>query len=122
MAVPLASSASASRSLRMICSGEWRIRFIESPPALVGENDSHIGWTSPGGAGQATHAILEILPEVDSQPSARLLQARERVPRTSSRLTAGAAADLPLLHVVPDVPLAQVVVQRHPRPLQHPQL
>src|SRR6187401_1834980 len=52
MGVPLASSASASRSLRMICSGEWRMRFIGSPPALKGENDSHIGWTSPGGAGQ----------------------------------------------------------------------
>src|SRR3954471_1703746 len=52
MAVPLASSASASRSLRMICSGEWRIRFIESPPALTGENDSHIGWTRLRGAGQ----------------------------------------------------------------------
>src|SRR3954451_3088244 len=51
MAVPLASSASASRSLRMICSGEWRMRFIGSPPALAGENDSHIGWTSLGGAG-----------------------------------------------------------------------
>src|SRR3954468_14356191 len=51
MAVPLASSASASRSLRMICSGEWRIRFIGSPPALSGENDSHIGWTSLRGAG-----------------------------------------------------------------------
>ncbi len=35
----------------MICSGEWRIRFIESPPALVGENDSHTRWTSLGGAG-----------------------------------------------------------------------
>src|ERR1044072_7594479 len=52
MATPLASSASASRSLRMICSGEWRIRFIESPPALSGENDSHIGCANPWGAGQ----------------------------------------------------------------------
>src|SRR3954453_13370432 len=50
-ATPLANSASASRSLRMICSGEWRMRFIESPPALVGKNDSHIGWISLRGAG-----------------------------------------------------------------------
>jgi thymidylate synthase len=28
------------------------MRFIESPPALVGENDSHTRWTSPAGAGQ----------------------------------------------------------------------
>src|SRR3954447_8080661 len=56
-AVPLASSASASRSLRMICSGEWRMRFIGSPPALSGENDSHIGWTSLWGAGQPPGAL-----------------------------------------------------------------
>ena len=70
---------------------------------------------------QAAHPILKILPEVDSQPPARLLQARKRVPCTSPQLTAGAAADLPLLHVIPDVPLAQVVVQWHLRPLQHQQ-
>src|SRR6185437_12560553 len=52
MAVPLASSASASRSLRMICSGEWRMRFMVSPSDLKGENDSHTRWTSPAGAGQ----------------------------------------------------------------------
>src|SRR6185312_6426751 len=51
MAVPLASSASASRSLRMICSGEWRMRFMVSPSDLKGENDSHTRWTSPAGAG-----------------------------------------------------------------------
>src|SRR3954465_10322834 len=56
MAVPLANSASASRSLRMICSGEWRMRFIGSPPALSGENDSHIGWASLRGAGQVGQA------------------------------------------------------------------
>src|SRR3954468_7356477 len=71
----------------------------------------------------AAHAILKILPEVDSQPSARLLQARKGVPCTPTQLTAGAAADLPLLHIVPDVALAQVVVQRHLRTLQdHQQL
>src|SRR6478672_8924763 len=68
MAVPLASSASASRSLRMICSGEWRMRFIGSPPALTGENDSHIGWISLRGAGHrltdhfADRLCLESLP------------------------------------------------------------
>src|SRR6185437_4708511 len=54
---------------------------------------------------QAAHPILKILPEIDPQPSARLLQARKGVPCTPTQLTAGAAADLPLLHVVPDVPL-----------------
>ena len=55
------------------------------------------GWNSPGRGllrlpadqirqprdfTQASYAILEILPEVDSQPPARLLQARKGVPRT----------------------------------------
>src|SRR4028118_2417645 len=62
MAPPSASSASASRSLRMICSGEWRMRFIESPPALKGENDSHIGWTSLRGAGHEEVAEFEYRP------------------------------------------------------------
>ena len=35
----------------MICSGECRMRFVESPPALVGENDSHTRWTGLRGAG-----------------------------------------------------------------------
>src|SRR3954447_20231010 len=60
---------------------------------------------------QAAHAILKILPEGPSQPPGRLLQTRKRGTRTSPQLSAGAAADLPLLHVIPDVPLAQVVVQ-----------
>src|SRR5215217_4018614 len=78
------------------------------------------GWGFPGGGllclladlirqprdlTQAAHAIVKILPEVDSQPPARLLQARKGVPRTPTQLTPRAAADLPLLHVVPDVPL-----------------
>ena len=70
---------------------------------------------------QAPHTVLKIGPEVHSQLPARLLQAGKRVPRLTARLAPRAAADLPLLHVVPDVPFAQVVVQRHLGPLQHPQ-
>src|SRR5208282_5711599 len=70
---------------------------------------------------QASYAILEILPEVDSQPSACLLQARKGVPRTPTRVTPRAAADLPFLGVVPDVPLAEVVVQRQLGALEHQQ-
>src|SRR6185437_10438736 len=83
MGVPLASSESASRSLRMICSGEWRMRFIESPPALRGENDSHIGWTSLRGAGHRLAA--ELRPHLDPQggddgvPGAVGLEAAEEV-------------------------------------------
>src|SRR5262249_49222699 len=33
---PAASIPSASRSLTMICSGRCRVRFIESPPGLLG--------------------------------------------------------------------------------------
>src|SRR3954471_24242225 len=60
-ATPLASSASASRSLRMICLGEWRMRFIESPPALSGENDSHTRWTSLGGAGHVDLRLGQVV-------------------------------------------------------------
>src|SRR3954454_13594956 len=90
------------------------------------------GWNSPGcglanlirqpwDLTQAAHTIVKILPEVDSQPSARLLQARKGVAGTPTQLTTGAAADPSLLHVVPDVALAQVVVQRLLRPLQDQQ-
>src|SRR5450759_4975937 len=48
---------------------------------------------------KTSNAILKIRPEVNAQSSARLLKARKGVPRTSPQLTAGAAADLPLLHV-----------------------
>src|SRR5450759_3593214 len=68
---------------------------------------------------QTSNAILKIRPEIDSQSPARLLQARKRVSRLTSQRAPSAPADLPLLHVVADVPLAQVVVQRHLWPLQH---
>src|SRR5215217_4294980 len=43
---PAASSASAWRSLRTICSGVWRF-FIESPPSIhLGRSDSHSSWIS----------------------------------------------------------------------------
>src|SRR5208337_2010745 len=66
------------------------------PRAAVGVRRRR-GWGSPGRGllylladqirqprdfTQASYAILEILPEVDSQPPARLLQARKGVPRT----------------------------------------
>src|SRR5215211_7624279 len=48
---PAASSASASRSLRTICSGVC-LFFIESPPfAHLGRLDSHSNWLSFWGAG-----------------------------------------------------------------------
>src|SRR4051794_21212419 len=71
-AVPLASSASASRSLRMICPGECRMRFIRSPPALTGENDSHIDWTSLRGAGHPLHQRLGIVEEILAEEPAQI--------------------------------------------------
>src|SRR6185312_3043947 len=68
MGLPEASSASASRSLRMICSGEWRMRFIGSPPALKGENDSHIGWTSLRGAGHQGNGVSVVVGGRESRP------------------------------------------------------
>ncbi len=69
----------------------------------------------------SSHAILEVRPEVDPQFPARLLETRERVPRLAAQLTPRAPADLPLLHVVPKMALAQIGVQRDLGPLQHPQ-
>src|SRR5262245_4601962 len=66
-------------------------------------------------------AVLEVLPEPYPQLPARLLQARERIPAPPTRLAARAAAYLPLLHVIPDVVLAGVVVQRQLRTCQHAQ-
>ena len=53
IAAPPASSASASRSLAMICSGECRVRFIVSLHARIpGIEDSHCEWIKFRGAGQ----------------------------------------------------------------------
>src|SRR5918995_265002 len=51
--LPVASFASASRSMRTICSGVCLVFFIESPPfAPRGRLDSHSNWVSFWGAGQ----------------------------------------------------------------------
>ena len=70
---------------------------VQTPRAAVGVRRRH-GWGSPGRGllrlladqirqprdfTQASYAILEILPEVDSQPPARLLQARKGVPHAA---------------------------------------
>src|SRR3954467_954098 len=79
MGVPLASSTSASRSLRMICSGEWRMRFIGSPPALKGENDSHIGWISLRGAGEVPEIdIRKVFDALDHRHLRAILSRRVR--------------------------------------------
>src|SRR5215210_3227228 len=59
---PAASSASAWRSLRTICS-EVCLFFTESPPcAHLGRSDSHSNWISFRGAGQQlVHAIFVLL-------------------------------------------------------------
>src|SRR5215218_2026653 len=53
---PVASSASASRSMRTICCGVC-LFFIENPPcAHLGPSDSHSNWISFRGAGH--HPVL----------------------------------------------------------------
>src|SRR5215210_3582856 len=57
---PAASSASAWRSLRTICSGVC-LFFIESPPcAHLRRSDSHSNWISFRGAGQHEEAHFEV--------------------------------------------------------------
>src|SRR5215218_3945349 len=55
---PVASSASASRSMRTICCGVC-LFFIENPPcAHLGPSDSHSNWISFRGAGQWLGALV----------------------------------------------------------------
>src|SRR5829696_5520025 len=58
---PAASSASAWRSLRTICSGVC-LFFIESPPSThLGRSDSHSSWISFRGAGQSPPIYYDLL-------------------------------------------------------------
>src|SRR5215203_2076582 len=55
---PVASFASAWRSLRTICSGECRLPIKSPPSARPGPLDSHSNWTSFRGAGHYIHVTL----------------------------------------------------------------
>ena len=61
-AVPADSAASASRSLRTICSGLCLLRLIESLLAPAGAVDSHNAWISFRGAGQMMYAGQSPIP------------------------------------------------------------
>src|SRR4051812_38292969 len=82
MVEPLASSPSAWRSLRTICSGEYPLP-IESPPrSLLGLLDSHRNWTKSQGAGQknlsahkAALLLRGVRPRVDPALTRRRLAA-----------------------------------------------
>jgi toxin CcdB len=61
---------------------------------------------------QAGHPILEVRPEGDALFATGLLEAGEGVAASSPVRAAGAGADVPFLHHVPQVGLAAVVVDR----------
>ena len=67
----------------------------------------------------AAQPVLEVFPEVHAQPSTGLLETGKGVPRPTPCLAPRAAADLPLLDVVPHVAFAEVVMQGNLGPLQH---
>src|SRR5215211_8657868 len=68
---PPASLASASRSLRTICSGECRLP-IESPPSSALEwLDSHSSWISFRGAGQRPFVSGLAVSKVEAYPGSR---------------------------------------------------
>jgi len=69
----------------------------------------------------SSEAILEIVPEGDPQLLAGFLQAEERIPSSTSRLTSGRSANLAFLHIVTNIILAEVVVERDFRALKHQQ-
>src|SRR5215210_7130188 len=58
---PPANLASASRSLRMICSGECRLPIKSPPSTALEQPDSHSSWISFRGAG---HRLLSVVPVV----------------------------------------------------------
>ncbi len=61
---------------------------------------------------EALYTILKITPEGNAKLPAGRLQAEEGVPAAAARITPRPRADLPLLHVLPDIVLRQIVVQR----------
>ena len=70
---------------------------------------------------QAGHPILEVLPEGETLFAAGLLEAGEGVAASAPVRAAGSGADVAVLHDVPQVGLAAVVVDRPVGALQHPQ-
>ena len=50
-----------------------------------------------------------------------LLQARKGITASSPRLTSSTAADLPFLHILPDIAFTEVVVNRQPGLFQNQQ-
>ncbi len=65
---------------------------------------------------QALNAVTQVAPEGHGQRAAGRFQAEKRVPAAAARVASRSRADLPLLHVLADVVLRQVVVQRDLRP------
>src|SRR5271165_5771018 len=66
-------------------------------------------------------AVQQVFPERHLQFPARFLQGCKRVSAATPQVTPRSGADLPDTHLLPDVALTYVVMQRHFRPLQHPQ-
>ncbi len=60
----------------------------------------------------SSEAVLEIVPEGETELLAGLLQAQECIPSGAPRLAAGGSANLASLHIVANVILPQVVVER----------
>ena len=57
--------------------------------------------------------ILEIVPEGELELLPGLLQAEEGIPRGAPRLTSGRGANLALLHIIPNVILTEIIVERN---------
>ena len=66
-------------------------------------------------------AVAQVCPEVDAVFAAGFLQAGKGVAAATSCVAARRAADLALLDIFADVILAEVVVQRDVRAIEHQQ-
>jgi hypothetical protein len=67
------------------------------------------------------NSIPQIAPERNPQLATRLLQTQKRVTAATTEGTSSARADFPLLHVLANVILRQVVVQRNFRVFENQQ-
>ncbi len=67
----------------------------------------------------SSEAVLEIVPEGETELLAGLLQAEEGIPRGAPRLAGGGSANRASLHLVAKVILTQVGVERDYGALEH---
>src|ERR1017187_1774197 len=94
---------------------------LNTPARLCGDGPPIDDVGKAGDAVGLRDAVIQVIPEGDTDLAAGLLQTDEGVAALSAEFTAGAAADLTFFHVVTDISLASVGVQGDFGALEHQQ-